>query len=110
MHRQVEKPWIYAPRDDDKFEKEEREAQHRWTAVSSRYVDEAEMRGRNRLGDLPPSAEFLMALATLDLPARLRDASGLAIIDVVITAGKGACDIPASARSKSILTTGSTTY
>lgn len=89
LHRQIEKPWIYAPSDHDASVTDAKDAERRWNAISDSLVTEAEARGHDRLGDMPPSGEFLMALAALDLPKRMRNCHGIGIVDVVITAGKG---------------------
>ena len=89
VHRQTEVPWIYETTDTYPLIKDVKDAEHRWSSICASLVHEAEVRGRDRLGDLPPSAEFLMALATLDLPRRLKDRPGIGIIDVILTVGKG---------------------
>ena len=90
VHRQVEKPWVYAPLClHSTLGNNEDDAEQRWKAVGARLTHEATIRGRDRLGYLPPSADFLTALAGLDLPQRLRDKVGIGVIDVVFTAGSG---------------------
>lgn len=88
VHRQTEKPWVYVP--SDKFATTDgSEVQSRWNSMRDSLLREAEARGRDKLGDLPPSAEFLLALSALDLPERWRGREGLGVVDVVVTAGKG---------------------
>ncbi|KAK3674097.1 hypothetical protein LTR78_005944 [Recurvomyces mirabilis] len=83
VHRQLEKPWIY----DNAREGESAEV--RWDNVSRKLDDEAQARGHNRWGDFSASAEFLLALSQRELPERLRGNNGIAIIDIIITAGNG---------------------
>ncbi len=84
VHRQVEKPWVYAP-----FSRADHTAAARWRAASNALASEAKSRGRNQLGNMPPSAEFLTALAALALPSRFASCHTLAVMDIVITAGRG---------------------
>ena len=88
VHRQVEKPWVYAPADYDAGDDFE-DAGRRWADVSESLRREAEIRGRDVLGNTAPSAEFLSALAALPLPERLRGQQGIGVFDIVFTAGKG---------------------
>lgn len=83
---QTEKPWVYSSEDSSAPEKD---AEQRWFAISKALENHARKRGTDRYGDLPPSAEFLGALAAIKLPDRLKAAPCIGVIDVVITAGKG---------------------
>lgn len=88
IHRQIEKPWVY----DIQVEAhrgQEGAADMRWHAITQALKQEAHARGRNQWGDPSPSGELLHALAEMSLPERLRGKGSLAIVDVVITAGKG---------------------
>ncbi|KAK5170926.1 uncharacterized protein LTR77_004070 [Saxophila tyrrhenica] len=87
VHRQLEKPWVY--KDGLASAAPAYEATTRWDAISRALANEAEFRGRDSLGYMPPSAEFLDALAAVQLPPRCQSHHGFAIIDVVVTAGRG---------------------
>ena len=89
LHRQLEKPWIYVPTDEDESMIDADDAERRWACISKSLISEAELRGRDGFGDIPPSAEYLIALAALGLPERLKGRQGLGVIDLVLTAGKG---------------------
>lgn len=90
IHRQVQKAWIYSHKaSKQRLLADIEDAERRWNAVSLSHIIEAELRGRDRFGDLPPSADFFKALAGLQLPQEIEGCQGLGIIDVVITAGKG---------------------
>ncbi|KXL43216.1 hypothetical protein M433DRAFT_5921 [Acidomyces richmondensis BFW] len=85
IHRQIEKPWIYSQAARSNLET----GMQRWAAVSVALKDEARTRGRNRWGDPPPTAEFLLALSEKEIPPHLKDKHGLGFIDVIITSGEG---------------------
>lgn len=88
VHRQCEKPWTY----DSTIAfigGSSSHAENTWSAVSRSLMAEANARGKDKWGGLPPSAEFLQALSGVLLPARLQGKHGVGIIDVVITAGVG---------------------
>jgi hypothetical protein len=88
FHRQAEKPWIYAP--GTASSKTEDLATERWAKINRALEDEASQRGLNPRGRRPLSAQFLVALARLQLPNSIRARSGnFAVIDVVITTGQG---------------------
>lgn len=87
VHRQVEKPWTYCR--SSLSHSSSGNSSFRWKTISSTLSKEAERRGRNKYDRMPPSAEFLAALAELQFPQRLDGSDGLAILDVLITAGKG---------------------
>ena len=87
IHRQVEKPWAYVPSQINAGFVQD--AAERWNGVSEALLEESELRGRDQYGDVPPSAEYLMALSQVALPDRVKHSRGLGIIDVVITAGRG---------------------
>ena len=89
VHRQTEKPWIYHPGDGDADMVGSKDARSGWNAVCDSLAREAALRGRGKFGNLPPSAEFLMALAALELPERMKGHEALGVVDLVITAGKG---------------------
>ena len=88
FHRQAEKPWIYVP--GTASNNNGGLASERWANISQTLEDEAAHRGMDQKGQRPLSAQFLMALARLQLPDSVSARSGhFAVIDVVITAGKG---------------------
>lgn len=87
VHRQVEKPWLYTPADD--LQDQTEDAVHRWAGLSSALTAEAKRRGKDRFGDPAPSADFLAALATLQLPESVKGRNGIATVDMIITTGKG---------------------
>lgn len=89
VHRQVEKPWIYSNLDSAFYQSSSYNSRLRWQTISLALAEEAERRGRNKFGRMSPSAEFLSAISTLDFPERLNRSKGMAIIDVLITSGKG---------------------
>ncbi|KAK5731669.1 hypothetical protein LTR17_011140 [Elasticomyces elasticus] len=88
IHRQSERPWTYQTSKASATQPESL-AKERWDAISLSTSHEAHARGRNKWGDVPPSAEVLCALSKLDFPERLKQQHGLAVIDLVITAGTG---------------------
>ncbi|UPX13160.1 uncharacterized protein EKO05_0003686 [Ascochyta rabiei] len=66
----------------------------RWTQISDALRKESEGRGTNKGGQSPPSAEFLSALANMQMPETVKDMQKpggrkLGVVDVVITAGIG---------------------
>lgn len=87
IHRQIEKPWAYVPsRINNRLELD---AAERWSCVAEALQQESELRGRDKYGDVSPSAEYLQSLSQLSLPDCVKHSKGLGIIDVVITAGRG---------------------
>jgi hypothetical protein len=87
IHRQIEKPWAYVPSQINSGLAQD--ASERWNGVSEALLQEYELRGRDRYGDVSPSAEYLMALSQVALPNDVKHSKGLGIIDVIITAGRG---------------------
>jgi len=66
----------------------------RWDEICRALGREADKRGQDKNGNMPPTAEFLKALATMQMPHEVQgmQSSGkktFGIIDVVITAGDG---------------------
>ncbi|TKA69881.1 hypothetical protein B0A55_08827 [Friedmanniomyces simplex] len=88
VHRQSERPWTYKSA-ATAGDQQGRTATERWEATSRALENEAHTRGRNRWGDIPPSAELLLALSRQPLPERMGSQHGLAVFDLVITAGSG---------------------
>ncbi|KAK1062533.1 hypothetical protein LTR74_010238 [Friedmanniomyces endolithicus] len=89
VHRQSERLWTYQSAATADAGDEILSAPQQWDATSRALEKEAGLRGRNKWGDVPPTAELLLALSRHQLPARLSGASGLAVFDLVITAGYG---------------------
>jgi hypothetical protein len=88
FHRQAEKPWIYVP--GTASNNTGGLAAERWANISQELEKEASHRGKHRAGERPLSAQFLVALARLQLPDSIGARSGnFAVFDVVITAGQG---------------------
>jgi hypothetical protein len=85
--RQLERPWVYRAFQDPT--QGDMTPAQRWSSYQVSLNEEAKQRGANKYGTLPPSAEFLQALSTSNLPDRLRHHKHLSVIDVVITTGKG---------------------
>jgi len=94
----AERPWIiWSPRsaeDKRSAAKHTVPAELRWKEVCRALTREANDRGMDKGGNVPPSAEFLKALATMQMPMEVRtlQKSGrrtFGVIDVVITAGDG---------------------
>jgi hypothetical protein len=66
----------------------------RWSDICEALSREADDRGSNVQGQVPPSAEFLKALATMPMPEQVKSmqkpgGKKFGIVDVVITAGGG---------------------
>lgn len=91
IHRQVEKPRIYCdPSSQPRASStSDGDAEGRWNGVGTCLLEESEARGVNEFGDRPPSADFLTALAGVELPQRMQRCQGIGIIDLIITVGKG---------------------
>ncbi|KAJ4331563.1 hypothetical protein N0V87_009064 [Didymella glomerata] len=69
-------------------------AVERWKEVSAAIQKEAEERGTDKYGESPPSATFLHALASMDMPESvpaMQKPGGrkFGVMDVIITAGYG---------------------
>ncbi|KAF2032963.1 hypothetical protein EK21DRAFT_59689 [Setomelanomma holmii] len=69
-------------------------AQQRWTDICKALRIEASQRGMNKQGDIPPSAEFLHALSSVQMPVQVENlqkpgGKSFGVIDMVITAGEG---------------------
>ncbi|KAH9863684.1 hypothetical protein J1614_009616 [Plenodomus biglobosus] len=66
----------------------------RWQAICQALQHEAQARGTNVQGNIPPSAEFLRALAAMQMPRQVHDMQrpggrNFGVIDVIICAGEG---------------------
>ncbi|KAF9692089.1 hypothetical protein EKO04_009951 [Ascochyta lentis] len=95
----AERPWVILPPYTStdggtrRFRKTIAPTQ-RWTQISDALRKEAEDRGTNKDGESPPSAEFLRALANMQMPETIKDMQKpggrkFGVVDVVITAGMG---------------------
>jgi hypothetical protein len=96
----AERPWIILPPGlaaDGTVRKgstKTRSAEQRWAQICLALQEEARERGTNEESEMPPTADFLSALATMPMPEQVRDmqqAGGnvFGTVDVVITAGEG---------------------
>jgi hypothetical protein len=66
----------------------------RWNGICEALVRESEARNMDKDGNIPPSAEFLKALATMQMPDQVKGmqragSRAFGVVDVVITAGDG---------------------
>lgn len=66
----------------------------RWLAICQALQHEAQARGTDVEGNIPPSAEFLRALAAMQMPRQVHDMQlpggrNFGVIDVIISAGEG---------------------
>ncbi|KAK0354644.1 hypothetical protein LTR91_011535 [Friedmanniomyces endolithicus] len=89
VHRQSERLWTYQSAATADAGDEILSALQQWDATSRALEKEARSRGRNKWGDVPPTAELLLALSQHQLPVQLSDQPGLAVFDLLITAGYG---------------------
>lgn len=95
----AERPWIilsssHMLSDESRFKDVTSPVEERWLAIGHALQSEVQARGTNHHGSIPPSAEFLRALASLQMPQEVRDMQqpgyrSFGIIDVVISAGNG---------------------
>lgn len=87
FHRQSEKPWVYVP--TKVLEKDDGQADLRWSEISAGLQQEATARGTNVFQQRPISAQYLIALSRMDLPEDLKGHTKFAVVDLLITAGRG---------------------
>jgi hypothetical protein len=95
----AERPWIILPPQtaadgSPRKIKSAFFAEKRWKDIGKALSREANERGMDKHGNVPPTSKFLKALATLGMPDQVvelqqRDSRNFGIIDVVITAGEG---------------------
>lgn len=69
-------------------------AERRWKEIGNALVQEANERGMDSKGVLPPTAEYLLALASMQMPEEITSlqkssSRTFGVIDVIITAGGG---------------------
>lgn len=87
FHRQSEKPWVYVP--TKKLDKDNEQANQRWSEISAGLQQEATARGTNVFQQRPISAQYLNALSRMDLSEDLKGHTKFAVVDLLITAGRG---------------------
>ncbi|CAO2658042.1 Nn.00g073020.m01.CDS01 [Neocucurbitaria sp. VM-36] len=95
----AERPWVLLPpgvaADGNRRRVDKpSSAQQRWEEICQVLRDEADKRGKDRHGHTPPSAEYLTALAKMQMPAQVRvmqkpNGRRFGVVDVVISAGYG---------------------
>jgi hypothetical protein len=95
----AERPWVILPPNvaADGGQTKGRSSipvEKRWKDICDALTREADRRGTDKQGNVPPSADFLKALATMQMPEQARSMQELGtknfgIIDVVISAGDG---------------------
>ncbi|KAL8942448.1 MAG: hypothetical protein Q9211_001391 [Gyalolechia sp. 1 TL-2023] len=104
--RLTEKPWVLVPPVLDILEdsanpielkRVEEDARSRWTAISDTLDIAAESHGRNFRNELSVIGQYLQSLAAIPMPPTLpsmlnTDHKRFAIIDVLVTSGKGSKD------------------
>lgn len=95
----AERPWVVLPPGvaaDGSTEKNNTppSTEQRWQHIGQALQAEVHERGTDEQGNVPPTAEFLRALATTQMPEEARSmqkpgGKTFGVIDVVITSGKG---------------------
>ncbi|KAL8724474.1 MAG: hypothetical protein Q9181_006810 [Wetmoreana brouardii] len=102
--RLVEKPWILVPPATDTSggvdtlvprKQTDEGVRSRWAKIAHALISAAETTGRNSRDELPYIGQYLQSLASLPMPAALPalvTTGRFAIIDVVVSAGKGRKD------------------
>jgi hypothetical protein len=95
----AERPWVILPSDaaaggSPSKRKASTAIEKRWNDICEALMRESEERGTDKQGNVPPSAEFLKVLATMQMPAQVSDmqepgSKEFGVIDVVISAGDG---------------------
>ncbi|EME46068.1 hypothetical protein DOTSEDRAFT_70156 [Dothistroma septosporum NZE10] len=87
IHRQMEKPWVY--KSAETLEASPQTVQAKWVAISAALKEEGYDRGVDTNGKPSPSAAFLDALSTVELPEHLQAASHLGVVDIIVSTGSG---------------------
>ncbi|EDU47589.1 hypothetical protein PtrSN002B_007232 [Pyrenophora tritici-repentis] len=97
----AERPWIFVPpestavgtvrKNDDS---DNTSTEERWRQLCQALQNEACERGTNEAGEIPPTAHFLSALATMHPPDQVYEMQQLGkkkfgTIDIIVTAGEG---------------------
>ncbi|KAF1851389.1 uncharacterized protein K460DRAFT_273943 [Cucurbitaria berberidis CBS 394.84] len=95
----AERPWVVLPPGvtaDGNMRRVNKvsSAQQRWQQICQALQNESDERGKDKAGSISPSAEFLTALANMQMPAQVRemqkpDGRQFGVIDLVISAGNG---------------------
>jgi hypothetical protein len=95
----AERPWVIVPPraavdGSPSKRKGSTSVEKRWNDICQALIRESDERGMDKHGNIPPSAEFLKALATMQMPAEVDSmqepgSKEFGIIDVVISAGDG---------------------
>jgi hypothetical protein len=95
----VERPWVILPPQKNadgshRKNKSFRLPENRWEDICQALRREADARNTDKDGNIPPSAEFLKALATMQMPEQVismqkANSRTFGVVDVVITAGDG---------------------
>jgi len=95
----AERPWVLLPTNImassvSRFKDVTSPVEERWKAICHVLRREAQARGTEARGHIPPSAEFLEALAYMQMPQELRDmhqpgCRNFGTIDIIISAGDG---------------------
>ena len=95
----AERPWIILPPGIEpgvglRTHHEPISVSQRWQDICRAFKNEANERGVNEQGEIPPTATFLEALAAMQMPDKVRNMQKpggkvFGTIDVVITAGEG---------------------
>ncbi|KAJ4366302.1 hypothetical protein N0V83_007938 [Neocucurbitaria cava] len=95
----AERPWVFLPPGvtadgNVRMVNKPTTVQQQWQDLCRELQDEADQRGKDKHGHIPPSAEFLTALAKMQMPAQvggMQKPNGrrFGVIDVVISAGNG---------------------
>ncbi|KAL8922696.1 MAG: hypothetical protein Q9208_005009 [Pyrenodesmia sp. 3 TL-2023] len=104
-HRLTEVPWILEPPGSNVTETPiepahaAQQANSRWAEISNGLISAAESNGRNNQNQLSMVGEYLQSLAAIpmpvELPGKLKGSpKRFAVIDVVVTTGKGSKDGP----------------
>ncbi|KAF1356079.1 hypothetical protein EJ07DRAFT_130015 [Lizonia empirigonia] len=95
----AERPWVILPpyTNADGGERRFRKtitSTQRWEQICASLQIEAKERGTNKDGEAPPSAEFMDALSTMQMPEIVKNmhkpgGRKFGVVDVIITAGVG---------------------
>ncbi|KAF2820671.1 hypothetical protein CC86DRAFT_116487 [Ophiobolus disseminans] len=95
----AERPWVILSTQKDAERSHDISArtvstEQRWREICQALAREANERGMDRDGKIPPSAEYFQALAAMRMPAEVKclqrlDGKAFGVVDVVITAGYG---------------------
>lgn len=97
--RVLEYPFIVHPSSDANYINGREDlqpdlARQTWNTINKQLAQQAYSAGRNILGERPPSANYLLSLAEIDIPDSLANEAlpkgmTFGIVDVIVTLGKG---------------------